>query len=172
MNENNDLTGEKSSQEQDLSPVFLKSEELTNKTELIDYSKIYVLPTIRTRYFSVLIDVIVILLISLAISALFEKIGEVPGYIRAILFVIVVFLYEPILVAFGATIGQLILEIRVRKIGNPEKKLAFFQAVLRTLVKIILGWLSFITVTFNINRRAIHDFASRSIVISNKLDKE
>lgn len=155
---------------QELPPVFIKTEELIEKKETIDYSKVYVLPTIKTRYFSMLIDVIVILLLALGISTILEKIGQVPDYVRGILFVIVIILYEPILVTFGTTIGQLLLNIRVRQFKNPEKKLAFYLVILRFIIKIFLGWLSFITVTFNINRRAIHDFASGSIMIANKIE--
>ena len=119
-----------------------------------------------------MIDLLVILLLSLAISALFEKIGEVPNYVRGILFLIVFILYEPILVSFGATIGQLIMNIRVRSLKSPENKLVFHLALLRTIIKVLLGWLSFLTVTFNINRRAIHDFVSNSIMIANKLQPQ
>lgn len=80
MSENFDLKDNKDILGQDLPPVFIKSEEINEKKKQIDYSKIYVLPSIKTRYFSMLIDVIVIVLISLAISSLFEKIGEVPTH--------------------------------------------------------------------------------------------
>lgn len=155
---------------QELPPVFIKTEEISEKKETIDYSKVYVLPTIKTRYFSMLIDVVVILILALGISFLLEKIGQVPDYVRGILFVIVIILYEPILVTFGTTIGQLLLNIRVRQFNNPDKKLAFPLVLFRFIIKIFLGWLSFITVTFNINRRAIHDFASGSIMIANKIE--
>jgi hypothetical protein len=158
--------------DQNLVPEFIKSEEISQKKETIDYSKVYELPIIKTRYFSILIDLICMLLFGLGISTIFEKIGQVPDYVRGILFVMVFILYEPILVAFGCTIGQLLMNIRVRSFKNPEKRLNILLVFLRFIVKIFLGWLSFITVTLNINRRAIHDFASGSIMIANKLEKE
>lgn len=160
---------EKDILDQDLGPVFIKAEEITEKKEAIDYSKIYILPSIKTRYFSTLIDITVMLLLSLGISSLFERIEQVPDYLRGILFVVVFILYEPILVSFGNTVGQLLLNIRVRDFNNPEKKLAFPYVIVRFIIKVFLGWLSFITVTFNINRRAIHDFVSGSVMIANKL---
>jgi hypothetical protein len=171
MNENFDLADKMDEGDQVLPPVFVKIEETQkdNDKEVTDYSKVYVLPSIKTRFFSMLIDIVVIFLISLAISSLFEKIGQVPNYVRVIVFVIVVILYEPILVSLGSTVGQLVLNIRVRNFRNPDKRLVFHLAVLRLIVKALLGWLSFITVTFNINRRAIHDFAGHSIMISNKI---
>ena len=143
---------------------------MLKKKEKIDYSKVYELPTITTRYLSILIDGICLLLIALGISALFEKFGDLPGFVRGITLVIVIILYEPILVTLGCTIGQLFMNIRVRDFRNPEKKLSFYLAIFRFIIKIILGWLSFVTVTFNISRRAIHDLASGSIMIANKLE--
>jgi hypothetical protein len=145
--------------------VFIKSEAIDEKKEKIDYSQTYILPSIKTRYFSTLIDVLAIIGISIIISNLFEKIGEVQDYIKAVTFFIVFILYEPLLVSFGATIGQFILSIRVRSFKDPQRNLPFYLAIVRTAVKVTLGWLSFLTITFNINRRAIHDYASNSIMI-------
>jgi uncharacterized RDD family membrane protein YckC len=169
MNEPEDFAKEKDVLGQEIPLVFIKAEDATEKPGKIDYSKVYVLPTIKARYMSMLIDILIIILISSAISSLFEIVGKVPGFVKGILFVVVVLFYEPILVASGTTIGQLIMHLRVRNFQHPELKLTFHMAVLRTLVKILLGWLSFITVTFNINRRAIHDFASGSIILSKKI---
>jgi uncharacterized RDD family membrane protein YckC len=169
MTESVDFTRDKDVPGQETPLVFIKTEESIEKPEEIDYSKVYVLPTIKTRYFSTLIDVLIIVLLSLGISSLLETIGQVPDYIKGILFLVVILLYEPILVAFGTTVGQFFLNIRVRNFEDPRIKLAFHLAIFRSFVKIILGWLSFITVTFNLNRRAIHDLASGSIVIANKI---
>jgi uncharacterized RDD family membrane protein YckC len=149
--------------------IYIKAEELPEKTEKIDYSKVYELPPIKVRYFSMLIDGICILVFSFALAMLFDKIGEVPDYVRGICFVLVVLLYEPILVSLGSTIGQLVMDIRVRSFQDPEKKLNFFLVIVRVSFKLILGWLSFLTVTFNTNRRAIHDFMSGSIVVAKKI---
>jgi len=156
--------------DQNSTPEYIKAEEIAEKKEKVDYSKVYELPTIKTRYISILIDSICLLLIAFGISALFEKIEDVSGFVRVITLVIVIILYEPILVTFGCTIGQLLMNIRVRDFRNPEKKPPFYLVIFRFIIKIILGWLSFLTVTFNINRRAIHDLASGSIMIANKLE--
>jgi uncharacterized RDD family membrane protein YckC len=148
--------------------LFIKSEEMEERKDKIDYSKSYRLPSIKTRYFSTLIDLMVILGISLSISSIFEKIGEVPNYLRIVAFIVVFILYEPLLISFGATLGQLILSIRVKSFKDPLKKLPIHLALIRTAIKVLLGWLSFITITFNMNRRAIHDFISNSIMIETK----
>jgi uncharacterized RDD family membrane protein YckC len=169
MTESVDFTKSKDILGQEIPLVFIKTEELIEKPEKIDYSKVYVLPTIKARYISMLIDVLIIVLLSLGISSLLDTIEQVPGFVKGILFVVVVLLYEPILITAGTTVGQFFLNLRVRNFKHPDQKLAFHLAILRTLVKIFLGWLSFVTVTFNVNRRAIHDFASGSIMISNRI---
>lgn len=168
MNESEDLTKKKDVSGQESSGVFIPSEDVTEKQQKADYSKVYVLPSVKTRYTSMLIDVLIMVLISLAISSLPAIIAKVPGLVKGIIFIIIVLLYEPILITSGATIGQFIMNLRVRSFKNPDRKLTFHMAVLRTILKILLGWLSFVTVTFNVNRRAIHDFACGSIMISKK----
>ena len=170
MIEKNDSKVKDNILDQNLMPEYIKAEEIAEKEEKPDYSKVYVLPTIKTRYISILIDGICLLLIAFGISALFEKNAAVSGLVRGITIVIVIIFYEPILVTLGCTIGQFFMNIRVRDFRNPEKKLSFYLVIVRFIIKIILGWLSFLTVTFNINRRAIHDLASGSIMIANKLE--
>lgn len=165
LNMNKDLNG------QGNNPIYIKKESVIEPKDPVDYSKVYILPSIKTRYFSTLIDICVIFLLALGVSSLFEIIGEVPDSVRGILFVIVFILYEPILITFGATVGQFLLHIRVRRFKNPEKKVLFPLLLLRLLGKGLLGWLSFITVTFNPDRRAIHDYLSGSIMIADKIRK-
>ena len=127
----------------DQDAIFISSEKNAEKKK-IDYSGTYILPSIKTRYFSTLIDVLVIAVISLLIAFLFEKIGNVSTSVRIILFFVVFIFYEPLLVSFGATVGQLVLNIRVRNFKNPKQKLFITLAIIRTFFKVILGWLSFI----------------------------
>jgi uncharacterized RDD family membrane protein YckC len=169
MDESEAFPKEKDVLGQEIPQVFIKAEELTEKPEKIDYSKVYVLPSIKARYISMLIDILILIVIYTGVTSLLEIIGQVPGFVKGILFVVVVLLYEPILITSGATIGQLFMGLRVRNFKHPDQKLSFHLAILRTMVKILLGWLSFVTVTFNINRRAIHDFASGSIMTSKRI---
>jgi uncharacterized RDD family membrane protein YckC len=174
MNDKSYFGADKDILGQDKPVVFIKEEELfelKQENPKKDYSKVYVLPSIKTRYISMFIDMIIILLISLGVSALFSKIGYVADYVRGLVFLVVIFLYEPILVSIGSTPGQILMNIRVIRFNDPEKKFPFPLALLRFIVKVFLGWLSFLTVTFNVNRRAIHDFLAGSIMISNKIEE-
>ncbi|MBK7212235.1 MAG: RDD family protein [Bacteroidales bacterium] len=147
-------------------PEFIKEDDIEKIKQKRDYSNVYELPSLRTRFFSILLDGVSIVILAYLCTLIFESIGEVPDYMRKVAFLFCFILYEPILVSFGATIGQSMMNIRVRSFSNPEKKLNIAFAVVRTFVKFLLGWLSFITISFNPNRRAIHDMASGSIMIT------
>lgn len=166
MVENDKEGGIQETPEDIIAPLFVKTEDVAEiKKEKVNYSTIYELPSLKTRFFSMLIDGVCILLMAYGLSVLFSAIGEVPGFVRGITFALFLVLYEPILISLGCTIGQSFMNIRVRSFRNPEKKLNFLFGLARFTIKILLGWLSFITVTFNENRRAIHDMASGSIMI-------
>jgi hypothetical protein len=93
-----------------------------------------------------------------------DKFENVPDYIRYVLIAVVI-LYEPILTTISCTLGQLLMDIRVRKFKDPEKKVLFHEAIIRLLPKLILGWISFLLIIFSVNKRAIHDYVSGTIVI-------
>ncbi|WP_164975432.1 RDD family protein [Flavobacterium piscinae] len=121
-------------------------------------------PTILERIKSTTIDTIIIIAFMYFASEILNSFENVPDFIRMILFALIL-LYEPILTAFGATIGNEKMEIRVRSNANHAKKINFFQAVIRVILKYLLGWLSFITLFFSDKGRTIHDYASGSIMI-------
>ena len=159
----NELT--KTDSTEQTSPIFIDSVDLEQSKDNPDFSKIYALPSIKTRYISTQIDVILILLATFGIAAILDKFDIVPNSLRGILFLFIVILYEPILISFGCTFGQLMTNIRVRKFKDPESKIYLHIALIRLLIKWLLGVISFIMISFNINRRAIHDYSSGSIVI-------
>ncbi len=172
MNEINQFSDRKDILGQEILPVYIRTEEIENeKKEKIDYSKVYLLPSIKTRYISIFIDTVTIILLSFGLSKLFDSIENVPDFIRGLTFVVAIILYEPILVSIGATFGQVIMNIRVRSFKNPNKKLNFLLVTMRFILKLLLGWISFLTISFNPNRRAIHDFASGSIMIEGKIEE-
>jgi uncharacterized RDD family membrane protein YckC len=63
------------------------------------------------------------------------------------------------------TAGQYITGIRVRQLSDPSRRINVAAAYARYLVKLPLGFISFLTMGFNQRRRAIHDFVARSVVI-------
>lgn len=121
-------------------------------------------PSILDRIKSTTIDTIIIIGFMYLASEILNTFENIPNYFRMIVF-IGIWLYEPILTSFGATIGNDKMEIRVRSNSDYSKRINFFQAVIRFVIKILLGWLSFITVFSSKKSRTIHDYLSGSVMI-------
>src|SRR5690242_7552404 len=98
-------------------------------------------------------------------AAVIDKFESVPDWVRITLFVLLVIIYEPLCTTFGATIGNYIKRIRVRQFTNMSKRINFFQALIRYILKVALGWISFLTIHSTKEKRAIHDFAAGSVMI-------
>jgi uncharacterized RDD family membrane protein YckC len=121
-------------------------------------------PALFRRYLSTLLDGLLLLLAIVVISKLLGNRPSLTG-LRVVLFLFVVLGYEPLLTTYACTVGQYLMGIRVRRAADPTQHLSVFAAYVRYLVKIPLGMLSFMTIGFTSQRRAIHDFAARSIMI-------
>ena len=122
-------------------------------------------PSLVRRVQAMFIDFIVILCIFTIASLIIGAIGEVADSVRAGILIFCFVLYEPLLISSrGGTIGHYLLKMRVKSYQNSERNINFILAILRILFKAALGWVSFLTVTSNEERRAIHDMISGSIV--------
>lgn len=93
--------------------------------------------------------------------------GESHPYLRLSLAFVwwgAILLYEPVGVAFfGGTVGHRLLNLRVvdeRTLGNPT----LAKAVLRLLVKVALGVLSFVSMSFTRKHQSLHDLLTGSTV--------
>ncbi len=84
---------------------------------------------------------------------------------KAIVFILVVIMYEPVSMRIGATLGNYITGIRVRRLADTSRTINLFQSFTRYGTKIFVGWLSCFTILFNKQRRALHDMVGESIVI-------
>jgi uncharacterized RDD family membrane protein YckC len=117
------------------------------------------------RLQAVFIDAIVILL---AIAgALFVSVTlNSQGLARTLGFSVAAgwLLYEPALLALiGGTVGHYVCNLRVVD-NRTGANINFFKAVARTVIKALLGWLSFITMATTRRHQAIHDLLTRSTV--------
>jgi uncharacterized RDD family membrane protein YckC len=121
-------------------------------------------PTILRRYFSTFIDGIFVIGMLVLSSYILDSDNTAAIRIRVGLIIFVFFVYEPISTSYFCTLGQKITGIRIRKIST-QNKISLIQAYIRIIVKIFLGIISFFTIPFSKNKRAIHDFAVASIVI-------
>ena len=122
-------------------------------------------PLLGDRVQSTFIDTILIVILMFVLASVLDRYGDVPTWIRIVLFIGLWGMYEPLCTTLGATLGNYIKGIRVRKVGSNSKRVNFLQAVARYLLKLTLGWISFLTIHSNKERRAIHDLAVGSVMI-------
>lgn len=71
--------------------------------------------------------------------------------------------YEPLMSYFSRSIGQRITGLKIIAVEGKQKNI--FAMYLRYLVKGLLGWISFLTIHSNPQRRAIHDMAADTVMI-------
>ncbi len=124
-------------------------------------------PLMLERIQSTLIDSVLIIACMIIFSDILSNFKNVPIWLRAVL-LISLFLYEPIATTFGGTIGNNIKGIRIRKIADEVQSINIFQAIIRYFFKLLLGWLSFISIFSNNKQRAIHDIFSGTVMIKIK----
>ena len=128
-----------------------------------------VYPSLSKRVQSLFIDGLLMIVLMMLSGWVLDKINpqqeEGDEWIRAALFIGIWGVYEPLAMTFGCTLGNYLMKIRVRKHSDGHKRINIAQAYMRFIVKFFLGWISFITVTLTKDKRAIHDFASGSIML-------
>ena len=122
-------------------------------------------PSLVERLQSTFIDTIIIIILMVCFSNALDSFNNVPEWVRILLFAFLFVIYEPLFMTFGCTIGNYIKGIRVRKNEDISQKINIGQAILRYPIKLALGWISFLTINSNLQRRAIHDLASGSVMI-------
>jgi hypothetical protein len=122
-------------------------------------------PLLGDRVQSTFIDTILIIILMFVFAAILDKFENVPDWVRMVLFIGVWGVYEPLCTTLGFTVGNYIKNIRVRQVSDSTKRINIFQALIRYALKILLGWISFLTIHSNNERRAIHDFAVGSVMI-------
>jgi len=125
---------------------------------------IVIYPSLTDRIKSTMTDLLFILFLSSIIALALNNIN-VPDWVRALLFISLLFIYEPVAQTLGCTLGNYIMGIRTRQSTNHSKGINIAQAYIRFIIKSLLGWVSFFTIYSNKKRRAIHDMAANSVVI-------
>ena len=122
-------------------------------------------PQLSERIQSAFIDAVLIIILIFAFTNILDNFNNVPDWMRILLFVVVFIGYEPLSMSLGCTLGNYIKGIRVRKNSDTTKHINIFQAIIRYPVKLLLGWISFLTIHSTPKRRAIHDLVSCTVMI-------
>lgn len=121
-------------------------------------------PSIIRRYFSTFIDGLFAIGIFILSSFILDTENTAATKIRIGVIIFVFFVYEPIFTAYFCTLGQKITGIRIRKFATGNR-ISILRAYLRIIVKLFLGIISFFTIPFTKNKRALHDFTAGTLVI-------
>jgi uncharacterized RDD family membrane protein YckC len=122
-------------------------------------------PQLSERIQSTFIDMILIIILMFVFANILERFDNVPDWVRIGMFAGLFIAYEPFCMTLGSTLGNYLKGIRVRKNSDSTKRINIFQAIVRYPVKVFLGWISFLTISSNPKRRAIHDLVSGSVMI-------
>ncbi|WP_257667325.1 RDD family protein [Parapedobacter tibetensis] len=123
-------------------------------------------PSLVDRIKSTFIDTVVIIVAMFICSHALDGLPDAAGWMRAVCFVAVFLLYDPLCTAFGCTVGNYFMKIRVRQNEDHNKRINFSSALIRYIVKALLGWVSFLTIHSNAEKRAVHDMAAGSIMVN------
>jgi uncharacterized RDD family membrane protein YckC len=126
-------------------------------------------PSLVVRIKALFIDLVIVLVIFTTTALVIDTLGEIHSFVKGFILIFMLYLYDPILTSLsGSTLGHKAMNLKVRRYRDPERKISLGQALLRFFVKGSLGWISFLTVTGNSRKRAIHDLASGSIMLADK----
>ena len=122
--------------------------------------------TLLNRVKAAIVDFLVLLGLGLVVSTILSKFVNVPDFVRVILFILIFILYDPIFTStIGATLGHLFLGLRVRRSNNEDKRIIFPIAIVRFILKALLGWISLLTIAVIKKKKAIHDLVAGSVVL-------
>ena len=122
-------------------------------------------PLLTDRMQSTFIDTIFLVVLMFIASVIIERFHNVPDWVRIVIFFGIWGIYEPLCTSLGFTLGNYIKGLRVRKLSDTSKHINFLQAFGRYILKLALGWISFLTIHSNEERQAIHDMFAGSVVI-------
>ncbi len=125
-------------------------------------------PSVFRRYLSTLLDLLLLWCWVYAVTRVPAVVET--NWIAAALILPVLLAYEPVFTAFRCTVGQWVFRIRVRTFEG-RNRISIPQAYGRLFVKYLLGAISILTIPARRDRRAIHDFTTKTIVIEAADDK-
>ena len=134
-----------------------------------EFSNEHVYPSIMNRVQALFFDVWIIIGILMFLSSTFfeDYEGRFVG-IKVAMFFVILLIYEPVASMTGGTIGYRTMGMKIRRFGDLDKKIRFSQALMRSVMKLSLGWISFLTISTDPQRRAMHDKASGTVVLNAK----
>ena len=129
-------------------------------------NKVVTYPRLLRRVQAVLIDSLLIPIALFGSIYLISLFAIESPMLKGVALIAPFFVLEPLLVALtGGTVGHHLIGIRVRSIKR-DGHINILLAIVRFVVKMLLGWVSFIFVLTTLKHQAIHDMLSGSIVVN------
>jgi len=122
-------------------------------------------PELGDRYRSILIDSLVIIAMMFGAGYLFEAWRSAPENARLWTGLFIFAGYEPLMTSLGCTLGQYVMKIRVRRSSDEVRRVNLLQAYSRYVIKVLLGWLIFLSIGANPRRRGIHDLGAGTVMV-------
>jgi len=125
--------------------------------------KISKFPNLFQRYLGTLVDYIFVFFCAyhVVVNLLPQSGGN---SVQFGIILLALFLYDSVLTAYFCTLGQLLFRFRIRERAT-LRRIPIHLSLVRSVVKLLLGGYSMIAIIFNRERRAVHDYATRSIAI-------
>ena len=127
-------------------------------------SKKLIYPRLPRRIEAAILDSVVIMVVFFSAAFTLARF-EIPGQAKLALFLLIVFILEPVLVGvWGSTIGHRLRGLQVVD-THSETSVGIPRAILRFLARLLLGLPSLIFILVTQRRQALHDLLVRSTVI-------
>jgi uncharacterized RDD family membrane protein YckC len=124
------------------------------------------LPHVSERVKATFADGVVMIVLATIASYAFAGLDNVHDLARIGVMIFIVLLYEPFMICtVGASIGHMLMGIKVRNESNTDTKINYFQAQIRSIFKLALGWISLLSVGSSEKKQAIHDMIVGSVVL-------
>jgi len=111
-------------------------------------------------------DTLVLIVLMIVAVQMFAAMPNVPDALRIGAFVFIFGLYDPLCTStLGGTLGHRAMKLRVKRADDRTRNIVLPLAVVRFIIKALLGWISLLTVTGHEKRQALHDMAIGSVVL-------
>ncbi|WP_124979496.1 RDD family protein [Nonlabens xiamenensis] len=118
------------------------------------------------RVKALVVDQIILIALLYMTSEFLSTMEDVPDYVRLGLFISYFLLYEPIFLSlFKGTVGHMFINIKVTRQNDDQQAIPLHKAAIRTLLKLLLGWVSLLTISGSDRKQAIHDSVAGSVVL-------
>jgi len=127
-------------------------------------------PELNRRYLCSFIDGMIVFTTAMAVGLALQ--GERLVGVRITAILLVILTYEPVLTSRLCTAGQFAMGLRVRRHKSVDDRISLPAAYIRYVVKLIFGFYSFFAMSFNKERRALHDLVAGSIVVESRAGRD